>query len=520
MDDCTRKKAVGGLVNTRKGSDLVLRDTAESKDGNAQFCNRLGCNGRLNHTRIAQNGCSIKLKSSISSLHASSGKEIIGSSSRTSSTVAKTKKYFQESQKKQSSQSEAVQSETSSVQDEQEVYLPGNACIGLQSALNDVEPHKVTLMEAGSSSMASNGRPQKVFWQKSSGVGTRDAPSTSSASLATKSISQGARNSCSVSRYGLRNLRCNSASDVIPSGGSSSQPNLSRRKDILKKRDPKVEGSSSVQGKKIRNPVVESSTSVRGKKLNGPLSGDGRSSISGHGISISDTRQSRNWSPSRNNGVGSVRTQRLVNGNTRTRLSNQGNGNHMLPTGLPPQVPLPESPCAADVPSSSNQFLAEASSSHSSSCSHTGSSSGSLPGIMQSGPIEFGIPPFLMNRDGLQQYNMYGIAEVLLALERIEQDEELTYEQFLALETNLFLGGLGIYDQHRDMRLDIDNMSYEELLALEEKMGTVSTALSEEALSKCLQRSIYQPAILKEGTRGCGGVENDVKCSICQVLFL
>ncbi|KAL0823285.1 hypothetical protein Bca101_046962 [Brassica carinata] len=33
-----------------------------------------------------------------------------------------------------------------------------------------------------------------------------------------------------------------------------------------------------------------------------------------------------------------------------------------------------------------------------------------------------------------------------------------------------------------DMRLDIDNMSYEELLALGDKMGTVSTALSEEAL--------------------------------------
>ncbi|KAI7993870.1 putative E3 ubiquitin-protein ligase HIP1, partial [Camellia lanceoleosa] len=42
--------------------------------------------------------------------------------------------------------------------------------------------------------------------------------------------------------------------------------------------------------------------------------------------------------------------------------------------------------------------------------------------------------------------------------------------QLLALETNLFLGGLGFYDQHRDMRLDIDNMSYEELLALEEKI--------------------------------------------------
>lgn len=34
-------------------------------------------------------------------------------------------------------------------------------------------------------------------------------------------------------------------------------------------------------------------------------------------------------------------------------------------------------------------------------------------------------------------------------------------QQILALETSLFLSGLNLYDQHRDMRLDIDNMSYE-----------------------------------------------------------
>jgi len=29
------------------------------------------------------------------------------------------------------------------------------------------------------------------------------------------------------------------------------------------------------------------------------------------------------------------------------------------------------------------------------------------------------------------------------------------------METGLLLGGLSFHDQHRDMRLDIDNMSYE-----------------------------------------------------------
>jgi len=40
------------------------------------------------------------------------------------------------------------------------------------------------------------------------------------------------------------------------------------------------------------------------------------------------------------------------------------------------------------------------------------------------------------------------------------------WQQLLVLETNLLLSGLGLHDQHQDMRLDIDNMSYEVLLAL------------------------------------------------------
>ncbi|KAI3496127.1 hypothetical protein L1887_38478 [Cichorium endivia] len=90
--------------------------------------------------------------------------------------------------------------------------------------------------------------------------------------------------------------------------------------------------------------------------------------------------------------------------------------------------------------------------------------------------------------NGTRRLNLDGIADVLLALDKIEQNEELAYEQLLALEANLFLGGLNLYDQHRDMRLDIDNMSYEELLALEEKMSTVSTTLSKEELSKSIRK--------------------------------
>ncbi|KAL5998792.1 hypothetical protein ACLOJK_009740 [Asimina triloba] len=55
------------------------------------------------------------------------------------------------------------------------------------------------------------------------------------------------------------------------------------------------------------------------------------------------------------------------------------------------------------------------------------------------------------------------------------------------LEFSGFYGVGNLIDQHRDMRLDIDDMSYEELLALEERIGHVNTGLSEEAIQKSLK---------------------------------
>ncbi|PAN34324.1 hypothetical protein PAHAL_6G084700 [Panicum hallii] len=65
-------------------------------------------------------------------------------------------------------------------------------------------------------------------------------------------------------------------------------------------------------------------------------------------------------------------------------------------------------------------------------------------------------------------------------------------------------------DRHRGMRMDIDDMSYEELLALGERIGTVSTGLSDGALSECLKRSIYVP------TTSTSHEDGDLKCIICQ----
>lgn len=61
----------------------------------------------------------------------------------------------------------------------------------------------------------------------------------------------------------------------------------------------------------------------------------------------------------------------------------------------------------------------------------------------------------------------------------------------IAANNSMYYGSRTLLDQHRDMRLDVDNMSYEELLALGERIGCVSTGLSDGLVSKCLTQSIY-----------------------------
>ncbi|XP_011008531.1 PREDICTED: probable E3 ubiquitin-protein ligase HIP1 [Populus euphratica] len=64
-------------------------------------------------------------------------------------------------------------------------------------------------------------------------------------------------------------------------------------------------------------------------------------------------------------------------------------------------------------------------------------------------------------------------------------------------------------DEHQDMRLDVDNMSYEQLLALEEQMGNVSTGLSEDAIVANLKRWKYQTVAGRSSSE-------DEPCCICQ----
>ncbi|KAG8656770.1 E3 ubiquitin-protein ligase MBR2 isoform X2 [Manihot esculenta] len=494
MDEYSGKKAGDGIVVSRKGSTLVLRENANNKERNAQFCNRIGCSGRINYAKGTQISYSEKAKSSRQSFRSpSNGKEIIGSSSRTCSATSNPRKSFSGPRKKPSPKSEKDPSETGSFQDDNELpelLTPEKVQKGLGSESGDAGPSENNSKEVGSTSMPS-ARSRRSFHQKS-GIGKPDTVIGSSILSTSKCTSQGAH--ASANRYGLRNLRCSSLSDVVPTGSSTSKPNLLRQKDTVRKRICDGESSSSARGKKI-SPSLE-----------------GKNSSSSSSVSISDSR-TRNGPPRWDNGPASVRTRRSL-GYTRTRAANQGsqpNEPHVIP-----QISQPILPIDSNSPTSSHQFSLESSPSHLQSYGRPGSSHESSRGIRPPSPAEFGNIRSSMGRESFRRYNMDGIAEVLLALERIEQDEELTYEQLLVLETSLFLNGLNVHDQHRDMRLDIDNMSYEELLALEERMGTVSTALTEEALSECLKTSIYQSASLEDATLDLCGEKADIKCSICQ----
>ncbi|CAM8960438.1 unnamed protein product [Rhodiola kirilowii] len=59
-------------------------------------------------------------------------------------------------------------------------------------------------------------------------------------------------------------------------------------------------------------------------------------------------------------------------------------------------------------------------------------------------------------------------------------------EGFMNEDQSAMEGFHEVFDQHSDMRLDVDRMTYEELLDLGERIGEVCTGLSDDAVSKCL----------------------------------
>ncbi|KAI7740494.1 hypothetical protein M8C21_030452 [Ambrosia artemisiifolia] len=119
----------------------------------------------------------------------------------------------------------------------------------------------------------------------------------------------------------------------------------------------------------------------------------------------------------------------------------------------------------------------------------------------------FGYPHLARTVGGGSERRGRIASEIRNVLDLIRRGENLRFEDVMILDQSVFYGMTGIHDRHRDMRLDIDNMSYEELLALEERIGNVNTGLTEEKVSKCLKQKTYASVT---------GQPDAEPCCICQ----
>ncbi|KAE8683332.1 RING/U-box superfamily protein, putative isoform 2 [Hibiscus syriacus] len=120
-----------------------------------------------------------------------------------------------------------------------------------------------------------------------------------------------------------------------------------------------------------------------------------------------------------------------------------------------------------------------------------------------------GIPPSLRTLAFATEGRSRLVAsEIRNVLDIMRGGENLRFEDVMILDQSVLLGVADIHDWHRDMRLDVDNMSYEELLALEERIGNVSTGLSEETILNRLKRRKHSSA---------SGAQLEAEpCCVCQ----
>ncbi|KAM7279685.1 hypothetical protein ACFE04_006819 [Oxalis oulophora] len=120
-----------------------------------------------------------------------------------------------------------------------------------------------------------------------------------------------------------------------------------------------------------------------------------------------------------------------------------------------------------------------------------------------------GIPQSLRNlAAGSEGRSRLVVSEIRNVLDLMRRGEGLRLEDMMVLDQSMYFGMADIHDRHRDMRLDVDNMSYEELLALEERIGNVNTGLTEENISNKLKKNKH--CITK------GAEQETEPCSVCQ----
>ncbi|KAI3526519.1 hypothetical protein L1887_05776 [Cichorium endivia] len=176
---------VGGITAPKKKSVTGLREAAASQNATPQFCNRIGCCGRLNHTKVTKNKCLERPKVSKPSIRSSSVKEVSRSSSSktsssSSSSVTNVKKSPQETEKKIPSKIETIPKKVTT--------LPNDSGIQerkLKSRNTEVASSSSRIKKVCSSVMensqpeSNNGRRRRFFQGESSSSGKVSAPKNS-----------------------------------------------------------------------------------------------------------------------------------------------------------------------------------------------------------------------------------------------------------------------------------------------------------------------------------------------------
>ncbi|XP_006646889.1 uncharacterized protein LOC102712693 [Oryza brachyantha] len=380
---------------------------------------------------------------------------------------------------------------------------------------SDISEHAVESLVRSSapSSRIHRRKDKELDWGQSGSCSSSCTSMPATSKYSVTDVKRPCNHVSGVQRHGLKNLGSNSVSNILPSGCSSDSV-YSRRFDAMRRRAS--DGGSFSRSRGLSEPASLGNSPPTYPTIAGPRI---RTTATEQAVSRQTVRSSRrNFQDS----ALSVRTRRPPWG-TRFRISEEREdgmiSQHDSSIGNQRSDRVHLSLEEASLESSSRPFPAELP--HSIYSSRRDGSNTFTARRRRSSSLYEEIPTHTFHdlqreRDGHRGIAIEGIAEVLLALNRIEQEAELTYEQLLVLETNLLLGAFASYDQHSDMRMDTDNMSYEELLALGERIGSVSTALSEEQLVKCVRRSIYRPVATEANAR----VVDDIKCSICQEEYM
>ncbi|XP_051148837.1 E3 ubiquitin-protein ligase MBR1-like [Andrographis paniculata] len=125
--------------------------------------------------------------------------------------------------------------------------------------------------------------------------------------------------------------------------------------------------------------------------------------------------------------------------------------------------------------------------------------------------------PRLHHRKHSRETRRHGNEETVINGTRADhhRSAEEAIQMLMAQQTLPYNGIIDLHDQYQNWRLNVDDMSYEELLELSDKIGHVGTGLQEEEISNCIRKFKHNITSNSTSWQLMNG-QKDWKCSICQ----